>query len=56
MSEKIEIIDLEEPIGNFIFEQKDIKGTYTDNGAYYHYADVCTLLNRLKDKLTNGNK
>lgn len=51
----IEIIELEEPIGNFILKQEDIKPIMTNNGAYYHYADVCTILNRLKKEL-NDNK
>lgn len=43
--------ELPKPIGDFILRQTDIKPIYTDNGAYYHYADVCKLLNRLKQEL-----
>ena len=53
------IEDLEEPIGNFILEQNDLKPLITNNGYFYHYSDVCTLLNRLKkeiyDKQTSNN-
>lgn len=43
---KDELIPLPEPIGDFILEQPDIYGSQTANGKFYHYADVCTLLNR----------
>lgn len=52
------IEDLPKPIGNFIFEQTDITPIMGLDGAYYHYADVCKLLNRLKqtyDKQTSNS-
>lgn len=42
-----ELEELATPIGDFILSQTDIKSTMTANGAMYHYADVCTLMNRL---------
>lgn len=39
--------ELQAPIGDFILAQNDIQPTMTTNGALYHYADVCKLLNRL---------
>lgn len=38
--------DFPKPIGDFIFAQTDIKPFVTNNGYYYHYSNVCTLLNR----------
>ncbi len=38
--------DLPRPIGEFILAQKDIIPVQTHNGAYYHYSQVCILLNR----------
>ena len=46
--------EIPEPIGKFILKQTDIEPVYTDNGAYFHYSDVCTLLNRLKKELKNN--
>jgi hypothetical protein len=40
---------IEEPIGKFIID--NAKGTETQNGVYYHYTEVCTLLNKQKDQL-----
>ena len=40
---------IEEPIGKFIID--NAKGTETQNGVYYHYSDVCTLLNKQKEQL-----
>ena len=48
-----EMVEIEKPIGDFIInENSDIKHLQMENGAYYHYADVCKLLNRLKKKLS----
>lgn len=48
-----EMVEIEKPIGDFIInENSDIKHLQLEDGAYYHYADVCKLLNRLKKKLT----
>ena len=41
--------DKEEPIGKFIID--NAKGTETQNGVYYHYSDVCALLNKQKEQL-----
>lgn len=43
------MIELKEikPIGSFILEQEDIKPLMTENGAYYHYTQVCELLSRI---------
>ena len=38
--------ELEEPIGKFILSNAD--GTQTPNGMYYHYVQVCHLLNTQK--------
>jgi hypothetical protein len=43
-----EELELEKPIGDFIIGQTDIRPLVTANGYYYHYSDVCKLLNRLK--------
>jgi len=40
---------IEEPIGKFIIE--NAKGTETQNGVYYHYNEVCTLLKKQKKQL-----
>jgi len=40
-----------EPVANFILEQEDIKPIMTHNGAYYHYADVCKLIKKLKEEV-----
>lgn len=42
----LELKDIK-PIGSFILEQEDIKPVMTENGAYYHYSQVCDLLNRI---------
>jgi hypothetical protein len=36
------------PIGDFIIDS-EFKGIALPDGQYYHYADVCTLLRRMKD-------
>ncbi len=38
------------PIGSFILDQKDIGHIDGRDGAYYHYKDVCTMLNRMKQQ------
>ena len=38
--------EIEPPIGDFILKQKDIKPLMREDGAYYHYVDVCKLLKR----------
>lgn len=35
-----------EPIGHFILSDWETKPVQTDTGAYYHYVDVCRLLER----------
>lgn len=45
---------LKKPVGQFIIDQKDIKGMPTNNGTYYHYSDVCTLLKRFKKMKTTN--
>jgi len=47
--EKNKIVEIEEPIGNFIIDNS--KGTQTENGVYYHYSDVCKLLKDYKKQL-----
>lgn len=44
-------LEIPEPIGNFIISQKDITPFNAQDGAWYHYSDVCKLLNRLKSKI-----
>lgn len=46
-----ELIDLPlpKPIGDFIIA--NAKGIMGNDGVYYHYAEVCSLLNRFKDQL-----
>jgi hypothetical protein len=44
----IELKEIPEPIGNFILDQKDIKYIKGNDGAYWHYKDVITLLSRYK--------
>ena len=39
---------LEKPIGDFILENS--KGTQTEDGVYYHYTDVCSLLKKYKQQ------
>ena len=34
-------------IGSFILAQEDIDPVMTNNGAYYHYSQVCVLLDRI---------
>jgi hypothetical protein len=41
--------ELEKPIGDFVI--KNAKGTQTENGVYYHYSEVCTLLKKYKKQL-----
>ena len=43
-----EELELERPIGDFIINQKDIIPLIMPDGYYYHYADVCKLLKKLK--------
>lgn len=43
----MDLEELQAPIGDFILAQNDIQPVNTENGAMYHYADVCKLLNRL---------
>ena len=42
--------EIEPPIGDFIIKQKDIKHVMRQDGAYYHFSDVCKLLKRLRMK------
>jgi hypothetical protein len=47
MSDKqIPFEDMPKPIGEFILSQKDIAYMQMFDGAWFHYKDVCTLLNR----------
>lgn len=43
--------DITKPIGEFILAQKDLSVNPTESGYWYHYADVCTILNRFKAAL-----
>jgi hypothetical protein len=45
------LVDIEEPIGTFILANAD--GTQTPNGMYYHYVQVCHLLNTQKKAAPN---
>jgi len=36
------------PVGKFIMDQTDLDFVESTNGYYYHYSDVCTLLNRYR--------
>lgn len=46
-------IELKEikPIGDQIIKHKDIVPLMTHNGAYYHYSQVCVLMDRLKKEI-----
>lgn len=49
---KLEImkeIELEEPIGNFII--KNAEGVLLQDGQYYHFSEVCKLLNLQKESI-----
>lgn len=41
-----ELKEIETPISDFILAQKDL-GTDTNNGRYFHYSEVCQMLNRM---------
>lgn len=43
-----EVKTIERPIGDFIIDQTDIHPFSFHDGSYYHYKDVCTMLNRFK--------
>jgi thiamine biosynthesis protein ThiC len=43
-------LEIKKPIGDFII--KNAKGTQTENGVYYHYSEVCTLLKSYEKQLT----
>jgi hypothetical protein len=40
-------VEIEKPIGEWILKQ-NISGTQTDNGLYFHYSEVCSLLKLMK--------
>ena len=42
-------LELKKPIGDFII--KNAKGTQTENGVYYHYSKVCSLLKSYEKQL-----
>lgn len=44
--------EVETPVGDFIL--KNAKGVTTKNGTYYHYSEVCELLNSFRRKLKTG--
>lgn len=44
-------LKLEEPIGNFII--KNVQGVSQEDGQYYHYSEVCKLLNLQKQNIKN---
>jgi thiamine biosynthesis protein ThiC len=46
-------LEIKKPIGDFII--KNAKGTQTENGVYYHYSEVCTLLKSYEKQLTLTN-
>tara|TARA_R110000850_G_scaffold258239_1_gene384738 strand:+ start:81 stop:383 length:303 start_codon:yes stop_codon:yes gene_type:complete len=43
-------LEIKKPIGDFII--KNAEGTQTENGVYYHYSEVCTLLKSYEKQLT----
>lgn len=47
MNEYDGTVEIEKPIGEWIFKQ-NIVGTQTNNGVFFHYSEVCTLLKRMK--------
>lgn len=50
----VELVEIDPPIGDFILEQSDVNPMRTIHGNYYHYSDVCGLLNKLKKSLTKS--
>lgn len=42
----IDLIELPEPVGKFILDQKDLSPAPGRDGSYWHYNDVITLLTR----------
>lgn len=40
-----------EPIGKFILDQKEVVGTSTAHGVFYHYSEVCNLLKLYKEHI-----
>jgi hypothetical protein len=52
--EEIKEVEIEKPIGDFIIENS--VGTQRQNGVYYHYSDVCKLLNLQKSKLYSDSE
>ena len=53
---EIGLIDMPRPIGDFIIDNiPNDKVLMTNNGAYYHYADVCKLLRKYKETLLNND-
>jgi hypothetical protein len=44
--EKIKLEEIPEPVGAFIMAQPGLTPLVTDNGYYWHYKDVVTLLTR----------
>lgn len=50
--EKLTSLPLEKPIGDFIFNQKDIEPIVHEAGNFYHYSQVCELLKRYASQFT----
>jgi hypothetical protein len=51
--EKIKLKNMPEPIGKWLIENAK-KSFPTESGTYYHYVEVCRLLQLMKDQC--GNK
>jgi hypothetical protein len=45
--------EMPEPVGKFIIDNIPMEKVFTTaNGAYYHYSEVCGLLKKYKNKVT----
>lgn len=45
--------DIPVPVGDFILNHPAIKAVMTENGGYYYFGDVCTLLKQYAEKERN---
>lgn len=45
-NKEIILQDIPRPIGSFILDQTDLPGVKGNDGTYWHYKDVCTMLDR----------
>ena len=48
-SKSDELVEIEQPIGDFIINNAKCKPS--EDGMYYHYADVCELLHKYREAL-----